>query len=95
MAGGSAGDGGMLPGRGVPLFTLNHVSPLQLGPWMTLFCCFLSRSWYASSMTSVLLFGRCMTVLLYFSNLSVGTGQLLSGMKSALRCVLWPESPGC
>ena len=27
----------MLPGRGVPLFTLSHVSPVQWGFWMTLF----------------------------------------------------------
>ena len=44
LAGGSAACGGMLPGRGVPLFTLNHVSPVQLCPWTTLFCCFLPRS---------------------------------------------------
>ena len=38
------GGGGVLPGRGVPLFTLNHVSPVQVCSCRTLFCCDLLRS---------------------------------------------------
>ena len=32
IAAGCVGASGLLPGRGVPLFTLNHVSPVQCCP---------------------------------------------------------------
>ena len=58
------GGGGVLPGRGVPLFTLNHVSPVQVCPCRTLFCCDLLRSWYLSSKSSLLPFCLWTIVLL-------------------------------
>ena len=50
----AGGCGGVLPGRMVPFFTLNHVSPVHVGPCRTLFCCDLLRSWYLSSKSSLL-----------------------------------------
>ena len=38
LVAGNAGIGCALPGRGVPLFTLNHVSPVQGSPLRILFC---------------------------------------------------------
>ena len=52
----AGGCGGLLPGRMVPLFILNRVSPVHVGPCRTLFCCDLLRSWYLSSKSSLLPF---------------------------------------
>ena len=54
LVAGNAGIGGALPGRGVPLLTLNHVSPVQGSPSRILFCCLVSSVWYTSSMFSLL-----------------------------------------
>ena len=88
LVAGNDGIGGVLPGRGVPLLTLKHVSPVQGSPPRILFCCLVSSVWYASSMFSVLPLLLLAIVLLKFSNLSVGTGHRWSGTKSAFRCVL-------
>ena len=87
LVAGNAGIGGVLPGRGVPLLTLKHVSPVQGSPPRILFCCLVSSVWYASSMFSVLPLLLLTIVLLKFSNLSVGTGHRWSGTKNAFRCV--------
>ena len=50
IAGGCAA---MLPGWTVPLFTLNHVSPVQVSPCRTLFCCDLLRSGFWISVCEV------------------------------------------
>ena len=54
LVAGNAGIGGVLPGRGVPLLTLNQVSPVQDSPSRILSCCLVSSVWYASSMFSLL-----------------------------------------
>ena len=50
LVAGNAGIGGVLPGRGVPLLTLNQVSPVQDSPSRILLCCLVSSVWYASSL---------------------------------------------
>ena len=50
LVAGNAGIGGVLPGRGVPLLTLNQVSPAQDSPSRILLCCLVSSVWYASSL---------------------------------------------
>ena len=59
---GSAGGGGLLPGKGVPLLILNQVSPVHVAPVKTLFCCCLLRSWFASTKSSLLLSARASVV---------------------------------
>ena len=61
---GNAGIGGVLPGRGVPLLTLNQVSPVQGSPSRIPFCCLVSSVWHASSMFSLLPLLLLTTVLL-------------------------------
>ena len=70
LVAGNDGIGGVLPGSGVPLLTLNHVSPVQGSPPRILFCCLVSSVWYASSMFSVLPLLLLTIVLLKFSKLS-------------------------
>ena len=75
LAGGSAGCGGMLPGKGCPPF---HFEPCFFCPIV--------------SLDDSLLLLLVEVLICFFSDLCVVVWSLYdcpSGMKSALRCVLW------
>ena len=63
LVAGNAGIGGVLPGRGVPLLTLNHVSPVQGSPSRILFCCLVSSVWYCIFNVAIVSSYNCSSVV--------------------------------